>query len=118
MRKMFEEYPLRQNDVELLYLYADKVGVTVDTQEMSEKDGERLLTEVIKDYQNYAISTDDVSTICELIYEKFRKSDSNFFSLFLNGAEISWYVRWSPEMGASFIRDLINRFGRKWEETQ
>lgn len=106
---------MRQDNVKLLYHYAEKVGLNksnVDADRMNESYGRLLFKSIVTDYQNGQVSVDDFSALCELVYQKLEGTD--LFELLLNGAEIEWYMRWNPEVGATYIRDLINEFGTKW----
>ena len=114
---MAQKYLLREKNIELLYSYGQKTSVDVNIEEMSEENGKRVMSKIIKDFQAGLISCDDVSALCELLYAKFEYPDSDLHDLLLLGAEIEWNLRWDPITAGNYLNLLKKEFGSNWKNT-
>lgn len=106
MSKMFSEKP---KDLQLLLSYTTKIGIDSKANKLSEKMGKELFNVIVKDYKDGLISVDELSALCELMYDKFDFS-SETYTLLSNGAEIEWYIRNEPKIASDFIEDILNFF--------
>lgn len=79
---------------EIYKSYLKKLKIEVP-EKMEEMEAVFLLAR--KDYLDYQISVDQLSTICETLHNFARKDisilTSNFESVLVAGMELSWYIR-------------------------
>ncbi|MEO8581353.1 MAG: hypothetical protein ABI425_02100 [Patescibacteria group bacterium] len=97
----------------LPHAYAEKVGLStaiVDADVIKEEHGRLLFTAIVQDYQKGIISIEDLSFLCQEMWLKCR----GFAATLLEGADISFNIRWGPESACAALRVLIDEFGKEW----
>ncbi len=95
--------------VKLLNDLAKKAVVHFDLEKISEADGKKLFSYIIKEYREGLVSVDDLSSLCELMYGKF-DTLSETYSHLLNGAEIEWDIRNQPISAGHSISEILEFF--------
>lgn len=107
---MLERYIHKQEDVKLLYSYVEKVGLTtsnVDGETVNEDYCRLIFTAIMQDFLAHKLSVHDLSSLCELMWQKCER----YSSLLLGAAEINWDIRHAPQTAATEIQELIKEFG-------
>lgn len=94
--------------------YLANEGITSLDLNVSEKQLEKLFLVFTKDFLEYQIFFDDYSTLCEKLLVALRDTknriNSDLYTIFHYGAELSWYIRNEPVRGAHFLEILLNYY--------
>lgn len=88
---------------------AKEANADITFHQLGELEGRKFFMYIVNEYREGRISVDDLSFICELMYQKFYP-DSDTYKRLKTAAEIEWEIRNTPIAACYAISELMEFF--------